>query len=195
MLDEREEMIASHQMMTRSREAMLDEREQMIAKRHAMINERERRVFGDRAVAAGLNEVFDRFSSEIAECGWDAMMKKWTQEAPPSSRSGQLAAGSSWTVIPGNGGGCRDTVIVFLDDEEDPGFVYNGRGGAIGLMRHLVECQKIRRVMILTTQYSRTGFRRRMLPWIRAWENRGIAFAAALVGPDDRQLVPLAVGS
>jgi len=169
--------------------------------RDAVISEREHgwrwKTFGEKAVAAGLPEVFDRFSREIAEGGWDAVLKKWTREVPPSPRSGQSAAGSTWTVIPGVGGGCRETVIVFLDDEHPEFHMrYMGHGGAIeALLRHLVECQAVRRVMILTNQYHGTGFKRGMLPWIRAWENRGIAFAVGLVGPDDHNLVPLNVGS
>jgi hypothetical protein len=59
---------------------------------------------------------------------------------------------------------------------------------------HLVECQKVQRVMILSDTIHTPSFDKDYLRWIRAWSGRGVTFGHALVAPDRRTLLPVPLG-
>lgn len=161
------------------------------------------RNFGRKAAQAGLPEVYDEFFHSIRERGWEEVYRQWVSEraAPAVGRS---RSGSSYTVIPGVGGACDETVVVFIASSpydrffsQDP-FLRRPRRRVDELETlklHLVECQLVRRVMIISEWIDGEYFRDEVLPWLQAWENRGVAFALAVVAPGGRQLIPVRLGS
>lgn len=161
------------------------------------------RNFGRKATQAGLPEVYDEFDGSIRDHGWEEVYRRWVSK-PAAPSVGRSQSGSGYTVIPGIGGACNETVVVFIDSgpydrslPHEPFFRRPRRrvDELETLKLHLVECQRVRRVMILSAWLEWDYFREEVLPWVQAWENRGVAFALAVVAPGGRQLVPVRLGS
>ena len=160
------------------------------------------RNFGRKAAQAGLPEVYEEFYRSIRDHGWEEVYRRWVSEraAPGEGRS---RSGSCYTVIPGTGRACNETVTVFIGSRNTDWFLdepffrrHHRRVDELEALKlHLVECQLVRRVMILTEWLEGGYFREEVLPWVQAWENRGVAFALAVVSPGGRQLLPVRLGS
>ena len=119
----------------------------------------------------GLGELFNRIAGEILDGGWDWAYGRWVGDTDGAATNTSGSGGSgNITVIPGTGGACTDTALVFS------------------------KCQKVRRVMIISDTIHTPSFDEGYLRWIRAWSRRGVAFAHALVAPDRRTLLPIPLG-
>jgi hypothetical protein len=115
------------------------------------------------------------------------------QSSAQGSRSG---GDGDISVIPGTGGACTETVLVFLSDRDWPHRFHSRHASdAMETLKiHLVECQKVQRVMILSDTIHTPSFDKDYLRWIRAWSGRGVTFGHALVAPDRRTLLPVPLG-
>ncbi len=145
----------------------------------------------------GLGELFNRIAGEILDGGWDWAYGRWVGDTDGAATNTSGSGGSgNITVIPGTGGACTETVLVFLKSRDWPhGFHHRHHGEEMETLKiHLVECQKVRRVMIISDTIHTPSFDEGYLRWIRAWSRRGVAFAHALVAPDRRTLLPIPLG-
>ena len=146
----------------------------------------------------GLGELFNRIAGEILDGGWDSAYERWVGDTDGAATNTSGSGGSgNITVIPGTGDACTETVLVFLKSRDWPhGFHHRHHGEEMETLKiHLVECQKVRRVMIISDTIHTPSFDKDYLRWIRAWSGRGVAFAHALVAPDRRTLLPIPLGS
>jgi hypothetical protein len=149
------------------------------------------------SLESGLGELFQRIAGEILEEGWDLTYNRWVGNFDESTTQSSGSSGSgNITVIPGTGGACTETVLVFLKSRDWPHrFHPRHHGEEMETLRiHLVECQKVRRVMIISDTVHTPSFDEDYLRWVRAWSTRGVAFAHALVAPDRRTLLPIPLG-
>ena len=147
-----------------------------------------RNGFDRAATEAGLPELFDEIAGRIRDSGWSKTVEDYVHGR---------GSGGSMTVIPGQGESCTETVVVFITSEDRPRHwtKLGGHGDEMeALKMHLVECPRVRRVLILTDTLVGTSFRHEHLRCLRAWSNRGVAFALGFVGPDGRTTVPLPLG-
>lgn len=145
----------------------------------------------------GLREWFHRIAREILDGGWDWAYGRWVGDTDgDTTNTSGSSSGGTITVIPGTGGACTETVLVFLKSRDWPhGFHHRHHGEEMETLKiHLVECQKVRRVMIISDTIHTPSFDKDYLRWIRAWSGRGVAFAHALVAPDQRTLLPIPLG-
>ena len=145
----------------------------------------------------GLGELFNRIAGEILDGGWDSAYERWVGDTDGAATNTSGSGGSgNITVIPGTGDACTETVLVFLKSRDWPhGFHHRHHGEEMETLKiHLVECQKVRRVMIISDTIHTPSFDKDYLRWIRAWSGRGVAFAHALVAPDQRTLLPIPLG-
>jgi hypothetical protein len=158
---------------------------------------RRRRRDPSESWESGLGELFNRIAGEIIEGGWDWTYRRWVgdPDGDTTKTSGSSGDGNI-SVIPGTGGACTETVLVFLKSRDWPhGFHPRHHGQEMDTLRiHLVECQKVRRVLIISDTIHMPSFDDEYLRWIRAWSARGVAFAHALVAPDRRTLLPIPLG-
>jgi hypothetical protein len=145
----------------------------------------------------GLGEWFHRIAGEILDEGWDWAYGRWVGDTDGAATNPSGSGGSgNITVIPGTGGACTETVLVFLKSRDWPhGFHLRHHGEGMETLKiHLIECQKVRRVMIISDTIHTPSFDEDYMRWIRAWSGRGVAFAHALVAPDRRTLLPIPLG-
>jgi hypothetical protein len=178
----------------RLREGHLEERLGSMRREMAMSR---RRFDTPNAWEPGLGELFNRIAGEILEGGWDQAYDRWVGSFDKSTTQSSGSGGDgNITVIPGTGGACTETVLVFLKSRDWPhGFHPRHHGQEMDTLRiHLVECQKVRRVLIISDTIHMPSFDDEYLRWIRAWSARGVAFAHALVAPDRRTLLPIPLG-
>jgi hypothetical protein len=178
----------------RCREAQLEERLGSLRREIAMSRRHKDPLD---AWEPGLREWFHRIAGEIIEGGWDWAYRRWVgdPDGDTTNTSGSSGDGNI-SVIPGTGGACTETVLVFLKSRDWPhGFHPRHQGQEMDTLRiHLVECQKVRRVLIISDTIHMPSFDDEYLRWIRAWSARGVAFAHALVTPDRRTLLPIPLG-
>ena len=129
--------------------------------------------------------------------GWDWLWDRWVMDPEQSSAQGSRSGSDGdISVIPGTGGACTETVLVFLIDRDWPHrFHPRHHNDAMETLKiHLVECQKVQRVMIISDTIHTPSFDKDYLRWIRAWSGRGVTFGHALVAPDRRTLLPVPLG-
>jgi hypothetical protein len=144
-----------------------------------------------------LQGLFNDIAREILEGGWDRAYDRWVGSFDESTTQSSGSSGDgNISVIPGTGGACTETVLVLLKSRDWPhGFHPRHHGQEMDTLRiHLVECQKVRRVLIISDTINMPSFDDEYLRWIRAWSARGVAFAHALVAPDRRTLLPIPLG-
>lgn len=156
--------------------------------RRSRHRERPWNGFDEAAIEAGLPELFDEIAGRIRDSGWSKTVEDYVHGR---------GSGGSMTVIPGQGESCTETVVVFITSEDRARHwtKLGGHGDEMeALKMHLVECPRVRRVLILTDTLVGASFRHEHLRCLRAWSNRGIAFALGFVGPDGRTTVPLPLG-
>ena len=178
----------------RLREGHLEERLGSMRREMAMSR---RRNDTSNAWEPGLREWFQRIAEEILDGGWDSAYERWVGDTDGAATNTSGSGGSgNITVIPGTGDACTETVLVFLKSRDWPhGFHHRHHGEEMETLKiHLVECQKVRRVMIISDTIHTPSFDKDYLRWIRAWSGRGVAFAHALVAPDQRTLLPIPLG-
>lgn len=145
----------------------------------------------------GLRDLFDRLAREMLDGGWDWIWDRWVGHQEQSSAQGSRSGSDGdISVIPGTGGACTETVLVFLSDRDWPHRFHSRHASdAMETLKiHLVECQKVQRVMIISDTIHTPSFDKDYLRWIRAWLGRGVTFAHALVAPDRRTLLPVPLG-
>jgi hypothetical protein len=145
----------------------------------------------------GLRDLFNRLSREMLDGGWDWLRDRWVLDPEQSSAQGSRSGGDGdISVIPGTGGACTETVLVFLSDRDWPHRFHSRHASdAMETLKiHLVECQKVQRVMIISDTIHTPSFDKDYLRWIRAWSGRGVTFGHALVAPDRRTLLPVPLG-
>jgi hypothetical protein len=154
--------------------------------------------FSRAARERGLPKVFGRILADILEGGWGEVYDRWVggSSEGQDSRIGPGRSGGI-TVIPGEGGSCTDTVVVFIKSEElDHDQFYRFPNEEIEALKlHLIECHRVRGVLIITEAlhpgFSGDEFSR----WLRAWATRGVAFSLAVVAPGGRFMVPVPLGA
>jgi hypothetical protein len=130
--------------------------------------------------------------------GWDWIWDRWVGHQEQSSAQGSRSGSDGdISVIPGTGGACTETVLVFLSDRDWPHRFHSRQASdAMETLKiHLVECQKVQRVMIISDTIHTPSFDKDYLRWIRAWSGRGVNFGHALVAPDRRTLLPVPLGA
>jgi hypothetical protein len=145
----------------------------------------------------GLRDLFNRLAREMLDGGWDWLRDRWVMDPEQSSAQGSRSGGDGdISVIPGTGGACTETVLVFLSDRDWPHRFHSRHASdAMETLKiHLVECQKVQRVMIISDTIHTPSFDKDYLRWIRAWSGRGVTFGHALVAPDRRTLLPVPLG-
>jgi hypothetical protein len=145
----------------------------------------------------GLRDLFNRLAREMLDGGWDWLRDRWVMDPEQSSAHGSRSGGDGdISVIPGTGGACTETVLVFLSDRDWPHRFHSRHASdAMETLKiHLVECQKVQRVMVLSDTIHTPSFDKDYLRWIRAWSGRGVTFGHALVAPDRRTLLPVPLG-
>lgn len=145
----------------------------------------------------GLRDLLNRLAREMLDGGWDWLRDRWVMDPEQSSAQGSRSGGDGdISVIPGTGGACTETVLVFLSDRDWPHRFHSRHASdAMETLKiHLVECQKVQRVMILSDTIHTPSFDKDYLRWIRAWSGRGVTFGHALVAPDRRTLLPVPLG-
>ena len=178
----------------RCREAQLEERLGSLRREMAMSRRQKDPVD---AWEPGLREWFHRIAREILDGGWDWAYRRWVGDTDEAATNRSASGGGgNITVIPGTGGACTETVLVFLKSRDWPrGFhPRHHREEMETLKIHLIECQKVRRVLIFSDSIHMPSFDEDYLRWIRAWSGRGVALAHALVAPDRRTLLPIPLG-
>lgn len=145
----------------------------------------------------GLRDLFNRLAREMLDGGWDWLRDRWVMDPEQSSAQGSRSGSDGdISVIPGTGGACTETVLVFLSDRDWPHRFHSRHASdAMETLKiHLVECQKVQRVMIISDTIHTPSFDKDYLRWVRAWSGRGVTFAHALVAPDRRTLLPVPLG-
>jgi hypothetical protein len=145
----------------------------------------------------GLRDLFNRLAREMLDGGWDWLRDRWVMDPEQSSAQGSRSGDDGdISVIPGTGGACTETVLVFLSVRDWPHRFHSRHASdAMETLKiHLVECQKVQRVMILSDTIHTPSFDKDYLRWIRAWSGRGVTFGHALVAPDRRTLLPVPLG-
>ncbi len=145
----------------------------------------------------GLRDLFNRLSREMLDGGWDWLRDRWVMDPEQSSAQGSRSGSDGdISVIPGTGGACTETVLVFLSDRDWPHRFHSRHASdAMETLKiHLVECQKVQRVMVISDTIHTPSFDKDYLRWIRAWSGRGVTFGHALVAPDRRTLLPVPLG-
>ncbi len=134
----------------RCREAQLEERLGSLRREMAMSRRHKDPVD---AWEPGLREWFHRIAREILDGGWDSAYERWVGDTDGAATNTSGSGGSgNITVIPGTGDACTETVLVFLKSRDWPHRFHPRHHGAEmeTLKIHLIECQKVRRVMICT---------------------------------------------
>jgi len=145
----------------------------------------------------GLRDLFNRLAREMLDGGWDWLRDRWVMDPEQSSAQGSRSGSDGdISVIPGTGGACTETVLVFLSDRDWPHRFHSRHASdAMETLKiHLVECQKVQRVMVISDTIHTPSFDKDYLRWIRAWSGRGVTFGHALVAPDRRTLLPVPLG-
>ncbi len=148
--------------------------------------------FGDDALRVGLDAFFRDVASDIARMGWEEFFRKVTSGNPNG------AGGDPLTVIPSKatGAACNETALVLLGVPHDRAFLpFAGvRGSALDSLKlHLIECQRVRRVLVVSDWGCPWDLDVAERRWIHGWRARGVAFAMAIVTPGGKSAIPIPI--